>query len=316
MNISNIQSKVMLCSVTISTWVARRFDGKATEEVENRHHAKGIGRFNKRLLPEHAPSYKEVLTIASRIRGYFYDHSLKYDQLGVRLLPTMVYMEFADKMRSLKDEFDLAVSVFLTDYLNLKELARAELNGLFNEADYPTLAELHTKFGVKMAVLPFPDASQFGVDLPPDVLTDLRSEIDQHVLASISTANNDLVGRLYEAVSKLADRLYGATDVRLGVTNQVRELCDLLPKLNFSNDPKLNHILEQAKKHLAVHSGADLKESRVLRSQVAAKASEIEGLMAAFMGGAPDAMAEPVAPFAAFEPVAVPEPTPLLRLVA
>ena len=30
----------------------------------------------------------------------------------------MVYMEFAEKMRSLKDEFDLAVSVFLTDYLN------------------------------------------------------------------------------------------------------------------------------------------------------------------------------------------------------
>jgi hypothetical protein len=27
-------------------------------------------------------------------------------------------------------------------------------------------------------------------------------------------------------------------------------------------------------------------------------------------------MAEPVAPFAAFEPVAMPEPTPLLRLVA
>ncbi|MFM0420542.1 hypothetical protein PQQ69_39865, partial [Paraburkholderia aromaticivorans] len=84
---TNIQSKVMLCSVTISTWVARRFDGKATEEVENKHHAKGIGRFNKRLLPENSPSFQEVVTIAGRIRKYFYDHSLKYDQLGVRLLP-------------------------------------------------------------------------------------------------------------------------------------------------------------------------------------------------------------------------------------
>ncbi|MBB5511004.1 hypothetical protein HDG35_007301, partial [Paraburkholderia sp. JPY681] len=158
--------------------------------------------------------------------------------------------------------------------------------------------------------------SQFGVDLPADVLTDLRSEIDQHVLASISTANNDLVGRLYEAVSKLADKLYGATDVRLGVTNQVRELCELLPKLNFTNDPKLNHILEQAKTHLAVHTGADLKESSVLRSQVAAKASEIEGLMAAFMGGAPEPVANQLATFAPLEQVVQPEPTPLLRLVA
>ncbi|WP_235516675.1 hypothetical protein [Caballeronia cordobensis] len=185
-------------------------------------------------------------------------------------------MDFAEKMRSLKDEFDLAVSVFLTDYLNLKEAAREELNGLFNEADYPTLAELATKFGVKMAVLPFPDASQFGVELPANVLTTLKSELDQHVMASIATANEDLVRRLYEAVSQMANRLYATGNVRLDVANNVRELCALLPKLNFANDPQLTHILEQAKTHLAVHTGAELKDSRVLRSQVASKALEIE----------------------------------------
>jgi len=73
------------------------------------------------------------------------------------------------------------------------------------------------------------------------------------------------------------------------VADNVRELCGLLPKLNFSNDPQLNHILEQARRHLAVHTGNDLKESEVLRSQVAAKATEIEELMEAFMGGKPQA---------------------------
>lgn len=303
MNITDIQSKVMLCSVNVSAWGARRFDQKATEEVEKNHRAKNIGRFNKRLLPEHAPSYAEVVSIGGRIRSYFYAHTLKYDQLAVRLLPTMVYMEFADHMRSLKDEFDLAASVFLTNYLDLKETARAEHNGLFNEADYPSLAELSGKFGIRMAVLPFPDASQFGVELPADVLSSLRTEIDQHVTTSISTANSELVGRLYEAVSKMASRLYATDNVRLDVANNVRELCELLPKLNFSNDPKLTHILEQANTHLAVHSGADLKLSNALRSRVAAKAHEIEGLMEAFMGGAPAAIVE--------EPY-----TPQLRLVA
>jgi hypothetical protein len=303
MNITDIQSKVMLCTVNVSCWVARRFDGKATEEVEQIHKAKGIGRFNKRLLPENAPSYADVAAISNRIRAYYYGHTLKYDQLAVRLLPTMVYLDFVDHIRKLKDEYDLAVSVFLTDYLDLKEKARAELNGLFNEADYPTLAAMNEKFGVRMSVLPFPDASQFGVDLPENVLTDLRKDIDTHVMTSISTANSDLVGRLYEAVSKMASRLYASGNVRLDVANNVRELCALLPKLNFSNDPRLTHILEQANKHLAVHTGAELKESRVLRSQVAAKAHEIEGLMAAFMGSAP-----PV--------IETEKPTPQLRLVA
>ncbi|RQS11596.1 hypothetical protein [Burkholderia sp. Bp8998] len=294
MNITDLKSKVMLSSVTISTWVARRYDGKVTEEVEKSHHARGIGRFNKRLLPEHAPSYAEVVSIGNRIRSYYYGRTLKYDQLGVRLLPTMIYMDVAERMRAMKDEFDLAVSVFLTNYLDLKERARAEMNGLYNEADYPSLAELSGKFGIKLSVLPFPDASQFGVDLPNDVLTNLRTEIDQHVFESIKTANNDLVGRLYEAVSTMANRLYASSNVRMDVANHVRELCELLPKLNFSNDPKLAHILEQAKTHLATHTGAELKESNVLRSQVAAKATEIEGLMAAFMGGAPAPIADQV----------------------
>ena len=189
----------------------------------------------------------------------------------------------------------MATSVFLTDYLDLKARAQAEMNSLYNEADYPTLAELTGKFGVKLSVLPFPDASQFGVDLPADVLTNIRTEIDQHVLESIKSANNDLVGRLFEAVSTMANRLYTSNNVRLDVGNQVRELCALLPKLNFSDDPKLTHILGQAKTHLAVHTGAELKESSVLRSQVAAKATEIEGLMSVFMGSSPAPLTDQVA---------------------
>lgn len=304
MNITDIQSRVMLCSVNVSSWAARRFDLKVTEEVEKSHATKGIGRFNKRLLPEHAPSFKEAVSLGGRIRRHFYDHTLEYDQLSVRLLPTGIYMEFAAQMRRMKEEFDLAVQVFLTDYLDLKEQARQEMNGLFNEADYPTLAQLGDKFGIRMSVLPFPDASQFGVDLPADVLTSLRGEIDQHVERSIGHANQDIVRRLYDAVSAMANRLYACGNVRIDVADNVRELCGLLPKLNFSDDPQLRHILEQANRHLAVHTGHELKESEVLRGQVAAKATEIEDLMAAFMGGRPET------------PVHTPGVAPQLRIAA
>jgi hypothetical protein len=129
--------------------------------VEKNHATKGIGRFNKRLLPEHAPSFKEVMSLGGRIRRHFYDHTLEYNQLSVRLLPTQIYMEFAEQMRRMKDEFDLAVQVFLTDYLDLKELARAEMNGLFNEADYPTLAQLarSSAFACRCCRFPTPASS-------------------------------------------------------------------------------------------------------------------------------------------------------------
>ncbi|AQV99424.1 hypothetical protein BJN34_36740 (plasmid) [Cupriavidus necator] len=290
MNITNLTSRVMLSTLNISVWRARRFDTRATQEVEAKHEAKDIGRFNKRLLTDGATSYKEVCAIGNRARSLFDSHSLDYDQLGVRLLPTTVYMEVAEKLRALRDEFDGATAHFLADYPRLKDEARVALNGLFDEADYPTEAELRKKFGIRFSVLPFPDASQFGIDLPPDVLQGIRDEMDARVMGAVKTANNDLVGRLYEAVQHFANRLYGEGNVRLDVADKLRELSTLLPKLNFSDDPALAAILTKTQDQLACYTGAQLKDDPLLRLNVAERAMEIEAQMAAFMGGPPPAM--------------------------
>jgi len=181
------------------------------------------------------------------------------------------------------------VSVFLDDYPDLMEEARVSpsLGALYREGDYPTRAELKEKFRVSLTILPFPNASQFGVDLPDDMLMSLKSDLDKHVEHSVKAANRDLVCRLFEAVSKLATTLYVNDSPRLDVANNVKSLLELLPKLNFSNDPDLNRILDEAKRHLGSLSGAELKDSPFARATAAAKASEIEGMMAAFMGGSP-----------------------------
>ncbi|RWA55719.1 hypothetical protein AU476_06340 [Cupriavidus sp. UYMSc13B] len=208
----------------------------------------------------------------------------------MRLLPTTVYMEVAEKLRALRDEFEGATAQFLADYPRLKDEARVALNGLFEEADYPTEAELRRKFGVRFSVLPFPDASQFGIDLPPDVLRGIRNEMDAKVMSAVKTANNDLVGRLYEAVQHFANRLYGEGNVRLDVADKVRELSTLLPKLNFSDDAVLADILARTQNQLACYTGAQLKDDPLLRLNVAERAMEIEAQMAAFMGGPPLAL--------------------------
>lgn len=293
MNITNLTSRVMLSTLNVSVWRARRFDTRATQAVEAKHEAKDIGRFNKRLLTEGATSYKEVCAIGNRARALFDSHSLAYDQLGVRLLPTAVYMDVAARLRALRDEFEMATEQFLADYPRLKDEAQVALNGLFDESDYPTGAELRKKFGIRFSVLPFPDASQFGIDLPPDVLQGIRNEMDGRVMSAVKTANNDLVGRLYEAVQHFANRLYGEGNVRLDVADKVRELSTLLPKLNFSDDPTLADILAKTQAQLACYTGSQLKDDPLLRLNVAERAMEIEAQMAAFMGGSPAPFTKP-----------------------
>lgn len=303
MNITNVQERVMLATLNISVWRARKFDTKATRDVEAKHQATDIGRFNKKLLTANAKAYQKVWTIQSRLRKFFDAHTLDYDQLAVRLLPTSLYMEVADRIRQFQDEFQMAVDEFVLDYPALMQEGMTALNGLGDKSDYPGVAELRTKFGIRMAVLPFPDAAQFHINLPPNVLDGLKAQVDQTVLGAVKTANEDLVGRLYEAVEQFANRLYRSDNVRIDVADKVRELSDLLPKLNFSGDPALSAILEDTRQHLACHSGAALKESAALRKEVADKAMEIEAKMAAFMAG-------PMPAFGAAQP-----PSPLADLL-
>lgn len=286
MNILDIHQRVMLASLRLSVWRARRFDTRATEEVEKNHSAKDIGRFNKKLLTDDALSYKSVCSIATQAREFFNAHTLEYDQLGVRLLPTAVYLKVTDRLREYQDEFRQATADFLAEYPALKEQAKSALNGLYTEADYPTVEALSTKFGMRLSPLPFPDASQFGINLPDNVLAGLKADMDERVFSAVKTANEDLVGRLYEAVQTFANRLYGARNVRLGVVDKVRDLCDLLPTLNFTQDPALTDILNETRQHLACYTGAELKESPDLRQKVAEKAMEIEAQMAMYMTGA------------------------------
>jgi hypothetical protein len=295
-NITEVSSTVMLCNLSVSAWKARKFDGKVTAEIDEQHKVEDAGRYNKRLLLRTASSYNEVTRIEGEMRRYWETHTLDYKQKSIRIMPTAMYMEFVEEMRRLREKFEMAVSVFLADYPDLKEAARVSpsLGALYREEDYPTQAELKEKFRVSLTILPFPNASQFGVDLPADVLTSLKSELDKHVEHSIKTANRDLVGRLYEAVSKLASTLYLNDSPRLDVANNVKSLCALLPKLNFSNDPELTRILDEAQRHLGGLSGAELKESAFARATAAAKASEIESMMATFMGGAPAVPAAPI----------------------
>ncbi|MCK4120423.1 hypothetical protein ACI2UK_24365 [Ralstonia nicotianae] len=295
MNILDINKRVMLASLRISVWRARRFDTRATEDVEKKHAAKDIGRFNKKLLTDEAVTYKRVCGVAAQARAFFDSYTLEYDQLGVRLLPADVYLTVADRTREFQDEFQRATGEFLAAYPELKTQAKVALNGLYDAGDYPADDALSGKFGMRLSLLPFPDASQFDINLPHNVLAGLKSDMDERVLNAVKTANDDLVGRLYEAVQTFANRLYGSKSIRLGVADKVRELSALLPKLNFTGDPALSSILTQAREHLACYTGAELKESEDLRNKVADKAMEIEAQMALYMTGGVSRTVTPLA---------------------
>lgn len=282
----NYSTKVMLANLTISVWNARRLDKRATEEVAKNHNESiPIGRYNKKLLPGEVKSYEKVCKLGSALRDFHYSQTMEYDQLGVRLLPAGIYMDYTTKLRELQRDFDMAVEDFLADYDNLVAQARIMLNGLFNESDYPTIETLRGKFGVSLRVLPFPDADQFGVVLPEEELAGIRQDIEAQTKEAIANAMNDLWKRLYDVVARMSERLSDPKAIfRDSLIENVREIVDLLPQLNFTEDQNLDNLCKQVDEKLAIHEPDTLRNDPVTRSQTAHQAIEIQSMMAAFMG--------------------------------
>lgn len=294
MSSKNTSKHVMLALLNISVWSARKFDNKATIQIEETHSTKDIGRFNKKLLPENAASYKKIQDIANQLRALFYKKTLKYGQDGIGLLPATLYMELAEDVRLARAKFVPAVDEFIEDLDNLKREAKVLLNGLFLESDYPTREMLLEKFNIGFKVLPFPDAEQFGVELPSEVVQDIKESITNQMDDATGKAMTDLWYRLYDVVTHMADKLAKPNAIfRDSLVENLRDMCDLLPQLNFVGDEDLTSLCDQVKEKLYVHEANSLRNDETTRADAANDAIEIQKMMASFMGiTAPETIVE------------------------
>jgi hypothetical protein len=67
------------------------------------------------------------------------------------------------------------------------------------------------------------------------------------------------------------------------MVENTRELCALLPRLNFADDPNLEDLRQQVEGSLLLHPDA-LRNNPVVRQDKAREAKDIMDKMSAFMG--------------------------------
>lgn len=281
----DLAARAMLVSLNLSIWTARRYDRKASQEVAENHGAKtDAGRYHKRLIDK-ADAYEAIVTIGREARDFYYRYTLPWANDGARILPASAYMDFADAMRHRGQQFDQAVTQFVAAYPELRQAARTVLGSLYNPADYPEPETIGRLFKFKVSVLPLPTAGDFRVQLADDTTQALRDSITEQVEAATAEAMRDLYGRLHGAVSNMVRRLSDPDAIfRDSLVTNLQEVCDVLPKLNLTNDPHLEALRQDTLRDLCGHAPATLRDDKRTRADVAAKAKAIEARMAFYTG--------------------------------
>jgi len=278
-----LAKKAILVSLNISYWAARKFDKRVTDEVNAEHGAVGnAGRYNKLIMPEEA--VKAVQKVVGEARAYHLAHTLPW-RGEARLLAVRNYEEYAKAMSEFERDYWAAARGFIANYERLVAERKADLNGLFDENDYPSVARLQNKFAFAVNPEPVTDASDLRIELADAHAQQIRAEIEKAVNLAHDEAVKAPLRKVVDAVGHMVERLTvykpGEDGVRASGTfkdslvENVLEIADLLPKLNISDNPEFDKLAADLKSKLCAEDAKTLRESDHVRAAVAADAAAI-----------------------------------------
>jgi len=293
-NQEEISKSAVLVNLSVRTWAANILDRTVSRAVAETHGTDAkAGRFWKTLVPKkQGTPLGNILAIERAARTFHAENTLPWMHDGMRILPTSNYATYMEKMRGYKADLEKAVAVFVNDYDSLIAQAKESLKTLFREDDYPTRSEVISRFGLSLTVLPMPKTATFEEANLGDVEVErITQDLTAEMAVTMQRATEDLWSRLYACVTNLHTRLDGDPQyLREGVLDNANELLDLLPRLNITNDEKLEQLSEKLRSTFKGMTANSLRQDVITRSQAADEVAAIESMMSSFMGGGSNKM--------------------------
>lgn len=200
------------------------------------------------------------------------------------MLSSKNYLSFTNEFRKEKGEWQYLVDDFLNNYDDLRQDAQRVLGQLYNEDDYPSQDMLARKFSMDLAIFPVP-STDFRVAIGDEELAEIQKDVERRVMDAQNHAMQDLWDRLYKQVEHMTEKLSDPKAIfRDSMVDNARELCSLLPRLNFTDDPNLENLRQQVEANIARHHPDALRNDPDLRQDTAAEAKAIMEKMKTFMG--------------------------------
>lgn len=280
-------TNAVLMTLNISNWDANRQDRRVSQAVAEANEVtdKRLCRLRKSLLPK-TEVMDRLFAVIRAARTFHYENTHAWMHDGPRILATANFDAYMKKMREYKADFDTAVLDFLAQYPDICEEARGVLGKLYDPADYPRAAELKARYSFEMKVQPMPASTgllELGLDAAE--ADALRAKLEADMRETFQTANrrlwDDLFARLEKLYTKLSDEKAYVKEETIAA---VRDLAELMPRVNITNDARLEMLSQKLQTALTGVTANGVKNDPGIRAKVTAEARTVYHAMQAFMG--------------------------------
>jgi len=248
--VPSISSSAMMVELSISQWLGKKKDRKASKQVTDDNNAEtGVANVHKKLLGG-CVELEAVHDLTGNIRNEHYRLTMPWLDTGVRLLPTKAYFDYHKMMTEHEQNWHNKVSTFLTAYDWEISQAEARLGDLFNRAEYPTADQLSGKFSFSINYIPMPESGDFRLDIGNQGNTQLADHYQTFYADRIENSYKEVWTRVYTALSKMSERLdyTGKEDKKTFRDSLVENVLEITPLLDTFNVTGSSQMSEMKRK--------------------------------------------------------------------
>ena len=279
-SISSLTGAGLIVNISLSVWTGRKLDKRVSEEVDQAKSTRTrAGNYHKNLLAG-SGKLEQITKIANACRAWFYSVTQPWGDNGDRLLAVSTLVEFKSRLTDYERQIGVAVNDFLGEYDTQVAAAAFQLGDLFNREDYPTRESIESKFAFRYSITPLPQAGDFRVDIGNDGLRQLQQQYESILHERVTSANNHAWECLYDALSKMSERLSDDIDENGDVKRKIFrdslienavDTCNRLKDFNITGDIRMDEMRRQLEDALRGINAQTLRDSDHLRQQTKAK---------------------------------------------
>jgi hypothetical protein len=272
---SNLREKAMLVNLTITGWTGRVKDKKVSNEVcLAKHSNTDSGAWWTYLVPKDIIA--TVQSAAMKCRMIHFKYTLPWMDGGIRILAADMFMKYSKEMRKAVNEYNDAVDNFLLEYPTIVKNAKKRLGNLYENRQLPSASEIKPKFAIHQDVFPIPQATDFRCHLDADEVETIRDNITKSVETLTEKAMSNLWEQFAALIEKIEKTMRQPKKIfRDSLIENLSNFCELIPKMNLTQDNNLEELRKEAVKKLAELKPIDLRESRKDRRKAHKSAKEI-----------------------------------------
>jgi hypothetical protein len=255
MNTQNLRDLAVLISLSMSSYSPRTLDREESRKLTQHKGAQaGSAKvIRDRLAGTKAADVLAQITAAQgEARATLYKSSLPWDDSGRRMCNNETAHDLIIDLRGKEAHITDLAGKFAEAWKTAGTEAQAALNGLWKADDYAASPDqMRAKFSMKIDIEPIPQAADLRMDVPGDILAEIRKQTEARITARFNAGCQDAYKRLYDVIDAMHKKLTDPEAIfRDSLVGNVRDMIDLLPVLNIGKDPKLNDLAETARKRL------------------------------------------------------------------